>query len=323
MMRSLFLFVISGITLLSVGAVRSPAQISKVENQQPVPAFNEAERLQGNALSFLVIGDWGTGGKGQKRVAAGMLAKYARDGALAVLTTGNNFYEAGVESADDSQWEMKFEAVYPREKFDIPFYATLGERDYRGDPDAQLKYSGKKLANGTASRWRMPGRFWTKVFTSNTFSIRIIGIDTEQLLKGTAEQKERQLARLDSILAKSGEEWKVVIGHHPVYSNGQNGNSLGMIRSVKPVLEKHHADMYVSGHDLDLEWIEPVNGVQYVVSGGGSGSRDVRYGKNTRFAATNMGFVWFEVSGKEMLLQFLDADGKVIFAQRLPKQTGN
>ncbi len=318
-MRTFYHLLFSIVLFFSFHSMFVIAQISKVENQQPVPAFDEKDRLKGSTLSFFVIGDWGTGGKSQKRVAAAMLSKFHLDGAHAVLTVGNNFYEAGVENDHDSQWENKFENVYPREKIDIPFYAMLGDRDYRGDPDAQLKYSGKKLSNGIVSRWRMPGKFWTKVFSTNTYSLRIIGLDTEMLIKGTNEQRERQLTKLDSILTKSKDEWKVVLGHHPVFSNGLHGNTISMIKFVKPILEKHHVNMYFSGHDLDLQLLEAVNGVQYVVSGGGSSSRDVRYEKSTVFAATNMGFVWFQVNEKELLLQFINADGKVLFAKRISR----
>lgn len=295
------------------------AQQYHVENAQPIAAFDENERLDGETIAFFVIGDWGTGGKLQRKVAHAMAAKQERDSAIAVLTTGDNFYGMGVSGVDDIQWKRKFEDMYARDRLDIPFYATLGNHDYGQDPDAQVRYTGRKLPDGSTTRWHLPARYWTKTFSSERggFRVRVIGLETQTLIGAGAEPRKRQLAWLDSVLSSAREEWIFVTGHHTIYSNGVYGNTLGMIRNVAPLLEKYKVDAYLCGHEHDLQLLKPVNGVQYIVSGGGSGARDVRWAANTIYAATNGGVVWLQVNADAMLVQFLDAEGAVRYAQRM------
>jgi tartrate-resistant acid phosphatase type 5 len=292
------------------------AQHSKVENPQSVPAFDAKARLTGETLSFLAFGDWGTGSRLQREVAKAMAAKHAADPVVAALTVGDNFYGRGVSGTDDPQWDSKFERMYPRDELDVPFYATLGNHDYGKDPDAEVAYTGTRLADGSTTRWHMPGRYWTHAFRSpgGGLSVRVVGLDTQTFVTGGAEQRMREQRWLDSVLAFADEDWTIVIGHHPVYSNGVHGNTIGMQRHVQPILEKHGVDAYVCGHDHDLQLLEPVQGVRYIVSGGGGGSRNVRWADNTLFAATNGGFVWMQFSKREMLVQFLDPDGAVLYA---------
>ncbi|MBC7408920.1 MAG: acid phosphatase, partial [Arcicella sp.] len=57
-------------------------------------------------LSFLVVGDWGRNGtQNQQEVANQMNRTALKANAQFVISTGDNFYESGVQSINDSQWE--------------------------------------------------------------------------------------------------------------------------------------------------------------------------------------------------------------------------
>lgn len=295
------------------------AQSSSIENARPVPPFDPEARLSSPTLAFFVLGDWGSGSKGQKQVARVMIDKYRKDGAEAVLGTGDNFYPQGVESTIDPLWSTRFETVYPSDQLPIPFWATLGNHDYGKNPDAQVAYSGIALPNGETTRWTMPARYWTTVFSrSPSLTVRVVGLDTQILIGADAEARARQLAWMDSVLDADQSTVVLVLGHHPMYSNGMHGNTVGLIRHLKPLLEKHAVDAYLAGHDHDIQILSAVNGVQYVVSGGGGLSRNVRYAANTVFAATNMGVVWMQVNPASLLFHVLDAEGTLINAVTLP-----
>jgi tartrate-resistant acid phosphatase type 5 len=51
-----------------------------------------------------------------------------------------------------------------------------------------------------------------------------------------------------------------------------HGNNTNLFKSLKPILEAGHIDLYLTGHDHDYERFAPVNGVTYIVSGGGGAS---------------------------------------------------
>ena len=55
---------------------------------------------------------------------------------------------------------------------------------------------------------------------------------------GLLEQSSQaNLLELESNLARSTADWKIVIGHHPVYSNGHHNSTAELIQHVQPLLQ--------------------------------------------------------------------------------------
>ena len=55
------------------------------------------------------------------------------------VRASDNFYESGVTSVTDSQWQSKYEQVYfstPEEKVD--WWSVLGNHDYISNPQAEV-----------------------------------------------------------------------------------------------------------------------------------------------------------------------------------------
>ena len=48
-----------------------------------------------------------------------------------------------------------------------------------------------------------------------------------------------QLAELETHLAKSDADWKIVVGHHPVISNGKHGGTEELQQHLQPLLEEY------------------------------------------------------------------------------------
>ena len=119
-------------------------------------ALASVPRLQaaqlGGAVNFLVVGDWGRQGTNHQRDVAVQMGKSAAAlRSRCVISVGDNFYEDGVASTADPQWRSSFEEVYTAPSLQIPWYAALGNHDYRGSPQAQVAYTRN------STRWRMPG----------------------------------------------------------------------------------------------------------------------------------------------------------------------
>ncbi|MBI5647281.1 MAG: metallophosphoesterase [Ignavibacteriae bacterium] len=313
-MRVVYVMVVG--VVVCVCAPSCVAQTGVVEGAPAqLPAFETRDRLPAPALAFVVIGDWGGAAKELRALAAGLARKHEDDPVAAVLAAGGNFLDGGVAGIDDPQWESKFESVFGPAELKTPLWAVPGMADAKGDVDAQTRYRSR---NATIS-WNMPARNWTTVFSSadGSLHVRITGIDTPGLLAAAETERSRQVAWLDSVCASSKEERHIVLGHHPVYSNGRNGNTLGMIRHVKPILEKHRVDAYLAGRDNDLQVLSRVNSVGYLVSGAAVRARDTRWAANTLFAAAVRGFLWLQVNKDALLVQCVDTDGQVLFSTRL------
>lgn len=121
-----------------------------------------------HAISLLAIGDWGRrGGLEQARVAEGMLqeATAVRGHApvVAVLSTGDQFYDNGVTSSsdrEDDQWQQSWRQVYYSSPsggplWDADFVGALGNHDLRGSVEAQVERH-----SCTRPAWTMPGRYF-------------------------------------------------------------------------------------------------------------------------------------------------------------------
>lgn len=278
------------------------------------------------ALSFLVLGDWGVRGTPGQRAVARQMGTTAREsGAQFVLTVGDNFYSTGVASVADSHWVESFESVYTDPALQIPWYPALGNHDYQGEtarPDAQVAY------RGPTGRWRMPARFYArKVALAGGRTLELFNLDTTLHLTtrpGDAELRAAQLAWFEPALMSSKADWKLVYGHHPVFSNGGlHGDTNALISWLKPKLEAAGVQAYISGHDHDLQHI--VSGpVNYIISGGGMEARAVkpveRWGPGARFAKAASGFALCTIEGDVMSVRWISADGTEIGRAQIARQ---
>ena len=72
--------------------------------------------------SFLAVGDWGRrGDRDQSRVAEAMAKAATEIGSRFVISAGDNFYPAGVQSAFDTHWKASFEDVYAAASLQTPW----------------------------------------------------------------------------------------------------------------------------------------------------------------------------------------------------------
>ena len=294
-----------------------PGEKSIVRNLKSTPEFVIQNRIpERDYVYFIALGDQGRGGHSQKHVAQLMNEKARKDSLHFVITVGDNFYSHGVTSASDQQWLEKFENMYDLPYLQTPFYAALGNHDHHnGNARHQVEYSK------TSGKWKMPHYYYTftKVIDAHS-SIQFFALDTEGIRR-RGENAIGQLEWLEHQLRASTAAWKIVYGHHPVFSYGRHGHTKQMIDLVRPLLEKYEVDVYICGHDHDRQLLDPGSGVDYVVSGTGSKSRDTRYGEMTTFAATNLGFAWFRASAGDLHVQFIDANGDIEYAHTWTKGT--
>ena len=267
-----------------------------------VPPVFRARPDSASRVRVLAFGDFGTGDTTQLNAAAAMRAYHRTSPFDFAITLGDNFYPIGMLATDDPRWQSQFEALYA--PLGIPFYATLGNHDWvhPDSPAAEILYSG------ASKSWRMPAPYYT--FTAGP--VQFFAIDTQ-------EMSAAQLAWLDRAIAESKATWKVVYGHHQVYSATRRDNPQ-LIRDLVPLLD-HRVDVYLCGHDHNLQAIKPVNGVHYFVAGaGGAGTyrTDSTYTRSlARFEA--YGFAVLEATRTTLTVRLVDQGRKELYAATLRK----
>jgi calcineurin-like phosphoesterase family protein len=103
----------------------------------PIPLPNKK-----NSLKFEVLGDFGTGGRGQYALAAEMARFHEVFKFDVVVTVGDNLY--GLEQPSD--FKRKFEDPYkPLLDAGVKFYAVLGNHDSREQRSYELFNMGGKF----------------------------------------------------------------------------------------------------------------------------------------------------------------------------------
>ena len=123
---------------------------------------------------------------------------------------------------------------------------------------------------------------------------------------------EAQLAWLDLQLAKSTAPWKIVYGHHPLYSSGRHGGDRELVAKLAPIFAKHKVSIYLCGHDHGYERSIPIDGTVYIVNGGG-GAPLYKFGKSpqTAFVSSQFSFITFDVYQDKIITKAISTDGKV------------
>jgi tartrate-resistant acid phosphatase type 5 len=310
-----------------------------------------ATPLDPKAAHALVVGDWGwseklaaevsrngSGFQAQTMVARGM-ERYARSSGLhpdALFMLGDSWYGDLAGGAASPRWIEQFERMYLIETFAGPAYSMLGNHDYQTLPpevnklEAELEYarSGRGL-DGRPTRWTLPSRWYTFDFPKQNPLIRVIVLDSNMPRTDGSwqhghdftlkpEEQAEQLAWFEEQLQKPRTTpFLAVLAHHPVYSNGPHGDHPVLVRDWDPLFRKYTVDLYMAGHDHDLQHLEfeghPTT--HFLSGGGGADLYVLKVDGLDRgpYAQEVHGFSHLSVTRSALELRHLDADGRFLY----------
>jgi len=287
-----------------------------------LPAIQGKGPTTGNPLRYFVIGDWGSVAetshkyeKAQKAVAAQMAIYAQKYQPSFVISVGDNFYEEGVQSTSDVRWASDFVDMYTDDFLQVPWYITLGNHDYMGIVDAQLKYKQDP-------RWQLPDRNYTIVKNIDpSTTVTFIFLDTSPFIQryyANPETKEQgiqlasqhysdQLVWLRAELAKASKKpnnWVIITGHH-------DHTEIDIKTYLAPLFEEHGVQAYFCGHRHVLEYHRHST-VDYIVSGAGSRVEvpSTFPSSTNHWIATTPGFVLVEMYDDVMHSHFIDYSGQ-------------
>ncbi len=296
----------------------------------------------GPSLNFLAVGDWGRQGEfHQSEVARRMGESAAELSAQFVVSVGDNFYNDGVMGVDDPAWRNSYENIYTAPSLQVPWYAILGNHDYRGNSQAQLDYSTR------SKRWRLPSRWYQFEKTSpDGARVGFFLLDTSPMMQmyyadgarqtKVGDQKRFvpvQLTWLDHALATSRADWNIVIGHHPIYAGRSlralpevtddrimrvKGGYPELIADIAPILRRHHVPLYLNGHNHDLQHVLR-DGTHYVCTGAGSKMADYCDGGGSDFCSLRSGFIACAANRWRLRVAYRDYSGAELHVVDIPR----
>jgi hypothetical protein len=240
---------------------------------------------------FVALGDWGAGTPFQKDIAAQLFALYQKAPYDTVLMLGDNIYPKGdVNTSGKAYFTDMYAPLIER---GVQFIVALGNHDIAGGfQDDQVRF------------FKMPGYYYSVCKGPFEFFV----INTNDFANNAIQQRW-----LDRALASSKAEWKIVMGHHPIYSSGLHGDNKGLIKTLEPILVRHSVPLYLAGHDHNYERFALIKGVQHLVSGGGGAY--LRGFLNTAPSSLVRQkihhFLSFTLEGDTLKMQAIDKTGQV------------
>lgn len=279
-------------------------------------------------LNFYMANDLGRNGYYDQKPIAELMGEMADVlSPECVFAAGDVHHFEGVRSVNDPLWMTNYELVYSHPELMIAWYPILGNHEYRGNTQAVLDYST------VSRRWEMPARYYTETFSDDGLTVRFVLIDTAPIIDkyrtetdtypdACKQDRDRQLAWLDSVLTAANEDWVIVIGHHPIYAETPKDDSerSDMQKYVDPILRKHNVDIYACGHIHNFQHLR-VDGsdIDYVVNSSASLSRKVSPVDGTQFCSSESGFAVFAADKDELDMHLIDKKGNVIYSIRRTK----
>jgi len=265
-------------------------------------AVNGEDKSSETLLRFISVADTGTGDDGQYAVAKAMYNYYQQKPYPLALLAGDNIYNSG----EISKVKAVFDEPYaPLLKAGVKFRAVLGNHDVvTNNGMDEVKYP---LFNMTDRIYPQGNRY----YTFQEGKVQFFAIDTNT-------DDPQQLAWLDKSLGESKALWKIVFGHHPIYSSGLHGSTEALINTLPPLFAKHNVQLYLCGHDHDYERSRVMNGTTYIVEGAGANTRWMYTSDFTAYSASRPSFVALEVTSKQILTEAIGTDGEVFDRSVIP-----
>src|SRR5262249_11554824 len=126
---------------------------------------------------------------------------------------------------------------------------------------------------------------------------------------------------LINALQSSKATWKIVVGHHPLYTaGGRKGKTQNMINSFQGIYEKYKVDIYLCGHEHQLEYDEP-EGLHFrqFISGAGAESTPVTSAPYAKFTLQQYGFLTVSLTDTKLLAQFISYKGEILYTTTITK----
>ncbi|HEU5061076.1 MAG TPA: metallophosphoesterase [Kofleriaceae bacterium] len=246
----------------------------------------------------LVFGDMGHRTIDQSAVFAQLL----RAPVDFALLAGDIAYDSG----RPDELEQNFFAIYAPLMARVPFFPAAGNHDYRTLEGAPLRAAFALPDSGSdegRERW----------YSFDWGPLHVAVIDSQRLVPA-------QLAWLDRDLAAAARPWTVAVLHRPPFSAGDHGDDPEIQQLVHPILARRRVPLVFAGHDHDYERTVAVDGVTYVVTGGGGrGTKAVGRTARTAFATRVAHHVLLEADERELRLWAVDARGTTFDTARITR----
>ena len=201
-------------------------------------SLNHILSEEAEELIFCFVGD-----AGEVNPTQAMVVKALANSDCSMVWHLGDITQLGVQSIDDPELEESFLTPFkPFLETEIPFYLTVGNHDYKGDPAVYLEVAKEYPSI------HHPSNFYTKNFGQLCF----FALDTTIFDKlyyfykrgSQIRWLEEEVERL-----KNECEFSIAVAHHPLFSSGDRDRANPQLAMFLENYVFGIFDIYITGHN--------------------------------------------------------------------------
>jgi len=253
------------------------------------PAADLVLPLEAKSVRFAVIGDSGTGGKGQREVG-GQMVKFREVFPFEfTLMLGDNIYGGDSPSDMKSKFEVPYKSLL---EGGVKFYASLGNHDNPNQRFYKPFNMGEK-----------------RYYSLKKGNVEFFALDSTYM-------DPVQMDWLKQSVDGSKADWKICYFHHPLYSDGKfHGPDKDLRKQLEPILQRYGVQVVLAGHEHFYERLAPQNGISYFILGSSGQLRTHSIKPSASVAKafdTDLTFMLVEIAGDQFHFQTISRNGETI-----------
>ncbi len=272
-------------------------------------------------VTFVAIGDFGTGTKEQHKVSKALKEIYDQFKFSFVIGLGDNIYPSGCSDVKDKLFIKLFEDPYSELPDSVRWYMCLGNHDY-----GYIYYNNSKIEfldnsqcqieyTKHSKKWYMPSRYYS--FVKGPIEFFYLDTNLDRMNK---DDIEKQLHTMKNKLDTSKATWKVVCGHHTWESIAYHGSEECFIdKFLKRLFKDTKPDYYMCGHD-HCKSIITKNDITLLISGNGgevyNEKTNVNQIKGTlEYFSPSLGFALINATNDNFIIDIYGLQGNKIIKE--------
>lgn len=258
----------------------------------------------GELTRIFALGDFGTTTSPARGIVARMIVEFNQARPDVLLTTGDNAYSSGTYHQIDERPRTLLAELTAL----MPYYPSWGNHDY------ETNDAGPSLDVYSLPENALRPEDHERYYSFDWGDVHFIALDTEGSFSQISDERDDDMLDwLRQDLEKTDRRWKIAYFHRPPYSSGRHGSSLEVREAFSPIFEEYGVQLVLTGHDHTYERSVEIDGVVYVVTGGG-GQWLYRVGESdfTVVSKRDHNFSVIEASPSQLTLRAINIQGEVI-----------
>ena len=261
-------------------------------------SLNHILSEEAEELIFCFVGD-----AGEVNPTQAMVVKALANSDCSMVWHLGDITQLGVQSIDDPELEESFLTPFkPFLETEIPFYLTVGNHDYKGDPAVYLEVAKEYPSI------HHPSNFYTKNFGQLCF----FALDTTIFDKlyyfykrgSQIRWLEEEVERL-----KNECEFSIAVAHHPLFSSGDRDRANPQLAMFLENYVFGIFDIYITGHNHVLaDEGDHKKTLQLISATGALPGGSPRKAESGKFNVETPGYLKMTVDKNTAKYEFLSAE---------------